>query len=76
MPGKYTRVQELLPSILAMKGESCTMREIANHFGLTKGQIKELCKRARRKERKMEKGYRQTEDQSFGEDCSSAFCAD
>ena len=57
MSRQYTHVQELLPSVLAMKGEGCMLREIANHFGLTKEQIKELCKRARRKERKIAKGY-------------------
>ena len=57
MSGQYTRVQELLPSVLAMKGEGCTLREIANHFGLTREQIKELCKRERRKERKNKMGY-------------------
>ncbi len=51
MSRQYTHLQELLPSVLAMKGEGCTLREIANHFGLTKEQIKGLCKRARRKER-------------------------
>lgn len=57
MSRQYTHVQELLPSVLAMKGEGCTLREIANHFGLTREQIKGLCKRARQKERKIEKGY-------------------
>lgn len=50
MSRQYTHVQELLPSVLAMKGEGCTLREIANHFGLTREQIKGLCKRARQKE--------------------------
>ncbi len=57
MSGRYTHVQELLPSVIAMKGEGCTLREIANHFGLTREQIKELCKRERRKERKIKMGY-------------------
>ena len=42
MSKQYARVQELLPSVLAMKGKGCTLREIANHFGLTREQIKEL----------------------------------
>jgi len=54
---QYTHVQELLPSILAIKGESRTLREIANHFGLTRQHIKGLRKRARWKERKIAKGY-------------------
>ena len=49
MSRQYTHVQELLPSVLAMKGEGCTLREIANHFG--------LCTRDRRKERKIKQGY-------------------
>lgn len=57
MSRRYTRVQELLPSVMAMKGEGCTLREIANHLGLTREQIKELCKRERRKERKIKMGY-------------------
>lgn len=57
MSRQYTHVQELLPIVLAMKGEGCTLREIANHFDLTREQIKELCKRARRKERKIANGY-------------------
>ena len=57
MSRQYTHVQELLPSVLAMKGEGCTLREIANHFDLSKEQIKELCKRERRRERKLKHGY-------------------
>ena len=57
MSRPYTRVQELLPSVLAMKGEGYTLREIANHFGLSKVQVKELCKRERRRERKIKQGY-------------------
>ena len=57
MSRQYTHVQELLPSVLAMKGKGYTLREIANHFGLSKEQIKELCKRERRKERKIKQGY-------------------
>ena len=40
-----------------MKEEGYTYRQIAQQFGLAKEQIKELCKRARRKQRKIEKGY-------------------
>ena len=38
MSRQYTHVQELLPSVLAMKDEGCTLREIANHFSLTREQ--------------------------------------
>lgn len=57
MSRSYTHVQELLPGVLAMKEEGYTYRQIANRFSLTKEQIKELCKRARRKKRRIEKGY-------------------
>ena len=52
MSKQYTYVQELLPSILAMTGKGYTLREITNHFDLSKEQVKELCKREHRKERK------------------------
>ena len=57
MSRQYTHVKDLLPSVLAMKRKGYTLREIANHFGLTKEQIKELCKRDRRRERKIKHGY-------------------
>lgn len=57
MSRQYTHVQGLLPSVLAMKEEGYTYQQIANRFSLTKEQIEELCKRARRKQRKIEKGY-------------------
>ena len=40
-----------------MKEEGYTYRQIAQQFGLAKEQVKELCKRARRKQQKIEKGY-------------------
>lgn len=40
-----------------MKEEGYTYRQIAQQFGLAKEQVKELCKRARKKQRKIEKGY-------------------
>ena len=57
MSRPYTHVQGLLPSVLAMKEEGYTYRQIANRFGLTKEQIKELCKRERRKHKKIMNGY-------------------
>ena len=57
MSRQYTHVQGLLPSVLAMKEEGYTYQQIANRFSLAKEQIEELCKRARRKQRKIEKGY-------------------
>lgn len=57
MSRSYTHVQDLLPSVLAMKEKGYTYRQIANRFSLSKEQIKELCKRARRKQQNIEKGY-------------------
>ena len=57
MSRQYTHVQGLLPSVLAMKKEGYTYRQIADRFSLTKEQIEELCSRARRKQRRIEKGY-------------------
>mgnify|MGYP001103244864 CR=1 FL=1 len=57
MSRTYTHVQELLPSVLAMKEEGYTYRQTANQFGLAKEQIEERCSRARRKQRRIEKGY-------------------
>ena len=34
MSRSYTHVQELLPSVLAMKGKGYTYRQIAKQFGL------------------------------------------
>ena len=57
MSRQYTHVQGLLPSVIAMKEKGYTYRQIADQFGMEKEQIEELCKRARRKQRKIEKGY-------------------
>ena len=52
----YSRVQVLLPEIQAMVEQGKTQREIAEHFGLTIEQVKELLKRYRRRERKIAAG--------------------
>ena len=57
MSRQYTHVQELLPSALTMKEEGYTYRQIAERFSLAKEQIEELCRRARRKQRRIEKCY-------------------
>ena len=57
MAREYTHVQELLPSILAMKEKGYTYRQIADQLGLKKEQVEELCKRERRKEREIAHGY-------------------
>ena len=40
MSRQYTHVQELLPSVSAMKGECCTLQEIANHGCSSCGALK------------------------------------
>ena len=53
---KYTRLKMLEPEIVEMKKANRTKREIADHFGLTKEQVKDLLKRYRRRERKIAAG--------------------
>lgn len=53
---KYTRLKILEPEIVEMKKAGRTKREIADHFGLTKEQIKDLLKRYQRRERKIASG--------------------
>ena len=54
---KYTHVQVLVPEITAMLAEGKTQREVAEYYGFQDKQvIKELLKRERRKERKLEAG--------------------
>lgn len=57
MSRRYTHIQELLPSVTAMKAKGCTYRQIADQLGIAKKQIEELCKRERRKERRIQHGY-------------------
>ena len=53
----YTHVQMLLPEIEAMIGRGKTQREVAEHFGFKdKYVVKELLKRQRAKQRKLEAG--------------------
>ena len=53
----YTHVQALLPEIKAMLAEGKTQREVAEYYGFRDKQVvKELLKRERRKERKLEAG--------------------
>ena len=53
---KYMHIKILEPEIVAMKDAGTTKREIAEHFGLTTEQVKELLKRYRRRERKIAAG--------------------
>lgn len=53
---KYTHVKVLEPEIVKMREAGKSKREIADYFGLTTEQIKELLKRYRRRERKIAAG--------------------
>lgn len=53
---KYTHVKVLEPEIVQMRESGKSKREIAEHFGLTIEQVKELLKRYRRRERKATAG--------------------
>ena len=54
---KYTHIQVLLPEIKAMLAAGKTQREVAEYYGFKDKQVvKELLKRERRKEHKLEAG--------------------
>ena len=53
---KFTHVEEYEPEILQMREEGKTRREIAEHLGLTKEQIKNWINRYNRKQRKLAAG--------------------
>lgn len=53
---KYTHVKVLEPEIVKMREAGKSKREIADYFGLTTEQVKELLKRYRRRERKIAAG--------------------
>lgn len=56
MARKYTHLIKKETEILAMRNKGKTHREIAEHYGLEKSQIKEFVKRHNRKQRKIEAG--------------------
>ena len=49
---KYTKIQVLEPEIVSMKEAGKTHREIAEHFGLERSQVKKCLKRRRDRQRK------------------------
>ena len=57
MARQYTLVQSLAEEVFRRKEAGETNREIAESYGLTKDQIKELVSRENRKRRKIENGY-------------------
>ena len=57
MTRKYTKVEGLTEIIRQRKVEGETNREIAESYGLTKYQVKQLMARQNRKERRIAAGY-------------------
>ena len=57
MARKYTKVESLAEDILRMKQNRMTNREIGEHLGLSKEQVKGLLHRQCRKQRLLEHGY-------------------
>ena len=53
---KYTHIQVLEGEILAIRKEGATRQEIADRFGLSKGQIKNWINLYNRKQAKLEAG--------------------
>ena len=53
---KYTKIQVLEPEIVAMQEGGKTHREIAEHFGLERDQVKKCLKRRRIRQRKQAAG--------------------
>ena len=57
MTRKYTKVEGLTEIIRERKANGETNREIAESYGLTKYQVKQLMARQNRKERRIAAGY-------------------
>lgn len=57
MPSKYTKVEEIKEEVFRRKAAGETNREIAESYGLTKKQIKQLVSRENRKVRAIKNGY-------------------
>lgn len=57
MSRNYVKMEGLAEEVFRRKAAGETNREIGEHFGLTKEQIKQLATRQRRKQRLMEQGY-------------------
>ena len=53
---KYTKIKEIEPEIMAMREAGQTLREIAEHFGLEKKQLKDLVTRYNRRQKKLAAG--------------------
>ena len=53
---KYTKIKEIEPEIMAMREAGQTLREIGEHFGLEKKQLKDLVTRYNRRQKKLAAG--------------------
>ena len=56
MPRSYTKVEELAVAVFERKANGETNRKIAESYGLTQTQIKQLVNRQNRKRKKLEAG--------------------
>ena len=57
MSRSYVKVECLTEEVFRRKAAGETNREIGEHFGLSKEQVKQLATRQRRKQRLIENGY-------------------
>lgn len=58
MPRKYVKMEQIEDEVIRRKANGETNREIGEHFGLSRYQIKQLVARQNRKKRKIiEEGY-------------------
>lgn len=57
MPRNYTKMEQLSEAVFARKAAGETNREIAESYGLTLKQIKQLVARQNRKARRIAAGY-------------------
>ena len=53
---KYTKIKEIESEIMEMRDAGQTLREIAEHFGLEKKQLKDLVTRYNRRQKKLAAG--------------------
>ena len=57
MPRRYTKMEQLAPEVFKRKEAGQTNREIADSFGLTTKQIKQLVNRQNKKEQRIKAGH-------------------
>lgn len=57
MPRKYTKIENLAEEVFRKKEAGETNQQIADSYGLSKSQIKQLISRQNRKKRAIKNGY-------------------